>query len=264
MYQSKQHISINAATDFKGLNPPVKFRAGDITGWQRLEDAYDWQALLHDLTPANNLKENRVFKVGSLVIKRYPLRFLHADRCLNAFKAALALEKLQISHPQAVAYLKQGGYSYFVSLYLPCSDTINGFFASLGHDSARWRGITNRFALWMAEIHSKNIFQRDFKSCNVLYSNGDFWLVDLEGVRLRKPAAKEKIYNLAQLNASLGKHVSLKNRLRFLNTYAKNQNIPQSQKRDIIKQIWDITLTKNTAYYDLSPEDILPRLLHTT
>lgn len=218
----------------------------------------DWPAVIQALTPANNLKENRVFRVGDLVIKRFPLRFLHADRCLAAFRMSGELKKREVNHPHAVAYLKGGGYSYFASQWLENAVTVNEYFSGLARDPVLKRRRIHELAMWVAKLHDLDIYQRDFKSCNILVHDHAFRMVDLEGVRLRKPSEHDKIYNLAQLNASMSRYVSLKDRLLFWSAYAENCRIPRAQWRGVWQRIWDVLLKKNTAYYDLVPEDLWP------
>lgn len=244
---------------FKQTGEFMQFKAGALQGLVRRNVTVDWAGLLEHLTPETNIKENRVFVVNGMVIKRFPLRFLHADRCFTAFKMAFELEMRQIDTPPRMAYLKKGRYSYYVSAFLEGSATVNEYFSGLSGRAAFKRRMIHALARWVSNVHAQNLYQRDFKSCNILCCNDVFYMVDLEGIRLRAPAFDDKIYNLAQLNASMGKYVSLKDRLRFLAVYAAMQNIPQAEKRAIIQKIWDIMLQKNTAYYGLNPEDLKPR-----
>lgn len=227
-------------------------------GFVRNGSDIDWRQLPAALSKAINLKENRVFLMDNLVVKRFPLRFLHADRCLNAFKMAFELQKRGIGTPHNIAYLKKGRYSYYISAYLENSVTVNACFSAMDNCPEHKRRQTHKFACWVSFVHNQDIFQHDFKSCNILCRDNEFYMVDLEGVRLRAPAFDDKIYNLAQLNASMSKHVTLRDRLRFFAVYAREQKIPTAQKRAVLQKIWNIMLKKNTAYYDLAPMDLWP------
>lgn len=230
-------------------------------GWQgfvRTDSCFNWQQMPGLLNTAAVLKEDRVFLANDVVIKRFPLRFLHADRCFNAFKMAFELQKRGINTPQNIAYLKKGRYSYYISAYLPNAVTVNEYFSAMQGCSTHNRRQIRKFAQWVGFVHSQDVFQHDFKSCNVLCADNEFYMVDLEGVRLRTPAFNDKVYNLAQLNASMSKYVTLRDRLRFFAVYAREQKLPPAERRVVLQKIWDVMLKKNTAYYDLAPEDIWP------
>lgn len=243
---------------FKRTSEFTVLKKDGLRGFARRGFSMDWKELLNSLTAETNIKENRVFMVNDLVIKRFPLRFLHADRCFTAFKMAYELESRNINTPQRMAYLKQGRYSYYVSSYLQNSVTVNEYFSGLKNEPALKRRMMRAFALWVSDVHNQDIYQHDFKSCNVLCLNEAFYMVDLEGIRLRRPTFDDKVYNLAQLNASMSKYVTLRGRLRFFMVYAAAQNIPANERREIWRKIWEIMLKKNTAYYDLTPDDITP------
>jgi hypothetical protein len=65
----------------------------------------------------------------------------------------------------------------------------------------------------MRKFHDINVWQRDFKSSNILCRNSDYFMVDLDGVRIRRLNDYHKIYKLAQLNASISNAISIKDRL---------------------------------------------------
>ena len=229
-----------------------------LSGRARAGAGVDWNRVLASLSAENSIKEERVFLVDNLVVKRYPLRFLHADRCRIAFKMAFELQKRNINTPRSTAYLKKGRYSYYASAYLANAVTVNEYFSAMRGYSTPKRRRINGFAQWVSFVHNQDVFQHDFKSCNILFSDGEFYMVDLEGVRLRAPAFDDKVYNLAQLNASMGKYVTLRDRLRFFAAYAREQKLVPAERRAVLQKIWDVMLKKNTAYYDLAPTDLWP------
>ena len=80
-------------------------------------------------------------------------------------------------------------------------------------------------------------------------------MVDLDGVRIRHLSRQNKIYNLAQLNASVSNAITIKDRLRFYHHYSADRPLARLQRRAVYRKVWNITRTKNTALYDLFPEN---------
>ena len=90
-----------------------------------------------------------------------------------------------------------------------------------------------------------------FKSSNILCRDSDYFMIDLDGVRIRRLSDHNKIYNIAQLNASISNAVSIKDRLRFYHYYAADLQPSRQQRRAVYRKVWEITKTKNTKLYDL-------------
>jgi hypothetical protein len=82
-------------------------------------------------------------------------------------------------------------------------------------------------------------------------------MVDLDGVRIRRLSEQNKIYNLAQLNASVSNAVSIKDRLRFYHYYSADFQPTRPQRRRVYRQVWEITQTKNTKIYDLDFAELI-------
>jgi len=76
-------------------------------------------------------------------------------------------------------------------------------------------------------------------------------MIDLDGVRIRRLKERDRITNIAQLNASLSNAVTLKDRLRFFSYYTAGKMLSRRRRRENYKAIWDITKTKGTTYYGL-------------
>jgi hypothetical protein len=111
--------------------------------------------------------------------------------------------------------------------------------------------------LWLRTFHDTDVWQRDFKSSNILCRESDFFMVDLEGVRIRRLSDRNKIYNLAQLNASVSNAISIKDRLRFYHYYSADLQPTRQQRRAVYRKVWDITKTKNTKIYDLDFAELI-------
>ena len=119
------------------------------------------------------------------------------------------------------------------------------------------RQALKKLALWLRTFHDSDVWQRDFKSSNILCRESDFFMVDLEGVRIRRLSDRNKIYNLAQLNASVSNAISIKDRLRFYHYYSADLQPTRQQRRAVYRKVWDITKTKNTKIYDLDFAELI-------
>jgi hypothetical protein len=80
-------------------------------------------------------------------------------------------------------------------------------------------------------------------------------MIDLDSVRIRRMTDRDRIINLAQLNASLSNTVTVKDRLRFFRHYSADKPESRHRRRKRYEEIWDITKTKGTSYYGLYLED---------
>ncbi len=77
-----------------------------------------------------------------------------------------------------------------------------------------------RLARDLHRMHARGVFHGDLKATNVLVRGGDFLFVDLDAVRFREELTeRERILNLAQLNASLAPPLTRTDRVRFLRAY---------------------------------------------
>jgi tRNA A-37 threonylcarbamoyl transferase component Bud32 len=133
---------------------------------------------------------------------------------------------------------------------------LNAYLSALS-DEKNKRQALKKLALWLRRFHDTDVWQRDFKSSNILCRNSDYFMVDLDGVRIRRLSAQNKIYNLAQLNASVGNAISIKDRLRFYHYYSADIQPTRQQRRAVYRQVWDITKTKNTKIYDLDFAELI-------
>jgi hypothetical protein len=90
----------------------------------------------------------------------------------------------------------------------------------------------------------------------VLCRNDNYFLIDLDGVKIRRLSEENKIINLAQLNASLSNAVTIKDRLRFYYYYSADGNPSRQKRREVYQKVWEITQTKNTANFGLTIEKL--------
>ena len=222
----------------------------------RKKDVF-WGAkeLRQALEVGKTIKPNRVIAFHDVCIKIHHRKFFHKDRCLASWRISQALEVLHIPVPRSLGYLIMNGYSYFLSEFLIDSILLNDYLSSLT-DQRQKRRALEKLASWVRKIHDRNVWQRDFKSSNILCRNGDYFMVDLDGVKIHRLSEKEKLVNLAQLNASLSNAIALRDRLRFYYYYTAGSRPSRVERRAIYRKVWDITKTKNTSIFNLDIEKL--------
>ena len=230
----------------------------DLKGFKRRDFPWSVAQLHHALQKAVAIKTGRVFRYQAACIKRHRRKIFHQDRCLTSWKMSHTLAVRGVSAPQALGYFKLAGHSLFVSEFLDDSMLLNDYLSAL-NDAGQKRSVLKKLAHWLNKIHSLNIWQRDFKSRNVLCRDDEFFLLDLEGVKIRRLSRNNRIVNLAQLNASVSQVVTLKDRLRFFHHYWTDEKLSRNQRRAIYAKIWGISKTKSTKHYNLDLDALLHR-----
>ncbi len=90
----------------------------------------------------------------------------------------------------------------------------------------RWRDLIDRLARLVADLHRRQISQRDLKAANVLVQltaeGPALWLIDLVGITVHgKLSQTRRVQNLARLHASFhhDPRLTRSDRVRFLRTY---------------------------------------------
>ena len=231
----------------------------DLRGYRRRDFIWDAPQVHRALQQAIMIKPDHVFRFQSVCIKRHRRKIFHQNRCLNSWKMSQALAVRRISVPRALGYFKIDKDNLFLSEFLVDSMQLNGYLSSL-RDIRQKRVALKKLAVWILKIHTQNIRQRDFKSSNVLCRDGEYFLLDLEGVKIRRLSRDRRIVNLAQLNASVSNVITLKDRLRFFHFYAVDEKISRDQRRAIYEKVWEISKTKSTKFYNLDLEKLKPFL----
>ena len=97
------------------------------------------------------------------------------------------------------------------------------------------RNFIKAFAFWVCQLHQKNIYHQDMKTCNILVSENretwNFHLLDLEDILLDEKINEKKLFkNLLQLNTSTPKIITTRGRLRFFKEYMRLNPIIKEQK----------------------------------
>jgi tRNA A-37 threonylcarbamoyl transferase component Bud32 len=228
----------------------------DFRGFRRRDFLWGKADLQAALAHGTKIKDDRLIAYKNVCVKINPQRRFHQDRALASWKMSRAIAVRGIDVPLALAYFALPGTTYFLSVFHGDSRDLNDYLSALTKKEKK--GALNRFADWLRTCHGLNIWQRDFKSTNVLVRDNQFMMVDLEGVSIRKnlPWGK-KLINLAQLNASISHRLTVKDRLRFFHFYCGTTLPSRGKRRRAYKKIWKITKKKNTLPFNLDLEQLL-------
>jgi tRNA A-37 threonylcarbamoyl transferase component Bud32 len=251
-YRSRVKRCFKNSTEFEILSHQP------LSGYRRRAFGWTAQDLRNALDKGVTLKPDSVRCYQDVCVKIHHRKLFHRDRCLNSWKMSRVLDVRNIMVPQALAYFRTEGKSYFLSQYLQECVGLNEYLSSIRKADQK-RAALKKLAQWLKRIHRLGIWQHDLKSSNVLHYRGEYVLIDLDGVCLRRLSHHHKIMNLAQLNASLSNAVSLKDRLRFYSYYLERETAPRIQRRALYQKVWQITTQKNTMNFDLDLEKLCPR-----
>ena len=245
LYRSRAKRCCKNSTEYE-----VMSRKDGVRGYKQRDFQWSIQDCRAALDHGEIIKNGTVVHYQGICLKTTPRSLLHKNRCLTAWKMNRALKVRGVNVPEALAYFQDNCKNYYLTKYYNESLTLNEYLSSL-NDKDKKKAALKSLADWIRHIHSLNIWQRDFKSSNVLVASDKFMMVDLESVQIcHKLTLKKKVTNLAQLNASISSAISLKDRLRFFHYYC--QELPsKSTRRMIYDEILKITKKKNTSHFGL-------------
>ena len=210
-----------------------------------------WQAL----EKGQPLKGSHVISYKAVCIKTHLRRLFHENRCLTSWKMSQALDVRGITVPRALGYLAIDNVSYFVSELLDDRLHLNTYLSSISDERTKRRAL-KKLALLLRKFYDTRVWQRDFKSDNILCRDGEYYMLDLDSVKIRRISEQKKTTNLAQLNASVSNAVTVKDRLRFFYYYSADHHSTRQQRRAVYRKVWAITRTKNTSIYNLDIEKL--------
>ena len=245
-----KHIKSRTKRCLKNTSEFEAIKSGGQKIYKRRD--FKWKAadILHALENGVDLKERKVFAYESVCIKIHAKGRFHKDRCLASWINSRTLDMHGIDIPRALGYFRFNHKSYFIAEYFKDGVPLYKFVPTLA-EAENKRAIIKQLARWVRNIHNHAIWQKDFNSTNLLYSGSRFILLDLDNIRFGRLTETQKIYNLAQLNASISDSIRLRDRVRFLYHYFDGQWPERDRRRAIYGKIWEITLTKNTAVFGL-------------
>jgi len=249
-YRSRSKRCIKNSSEFEVL------KKRHLRGYVRRGFSWGAPELQQAAAQGTFLKGSHVIGYEGVCIKKQARKFFHQNRCLASWKMSRALEVRGIAAPRALGYFKTRGQRWFLAELLGDRLHLNAYLSAQSDEKAK-RQALKKLALWLKTFHDTDVWQRDFKSSNILCRNSNYFMVDLDGVRIRRLSEQNKIYNLAQLNASVSNAVSIKDRLRFYHYYSADFQPTRPQRRRVYRQVWEITQTKNTKIYDLDFAELI-------
>ena len=258
-HHRQRHYRSRAKRCCKNSTQFVIVKRSDLYGYKRRGFSWGATELKSALMKATTIKSGRILLFKRTCIKIHRKRLFHRDRGLASWKMSRELEVRQVRVPRALGYFVFEGNSYFLSEYIQGSVHPNEYLSSL-QGWQKKRRVLRQLACWLKNIHTQNIWQRDFKSTNILWQNNEYFMLDLESVKIRRLSKLNKITNLAQLNASISNAISLKDRIRFLHYYWANENLSRNQRRAVYRMVWDISKNKNTKDFGLDLTLLEPRM----
>jgi len=250
-FRSRSKRCCKNSTQFEILN------SRPLHGYKRRDFNWTLQQLQAAQITGKVIKPGRVFAYKGICVKQQRKKILHRDRCLASWKMSHALAVRGVPVPQALGYFAENRRRFFLNEYLIDGIHLNDYLSALTDAGAKRRTLKN-LALWLKQFHDNGIWQRDFKSNNMLFRNGEFFMVDLDDVKISRLSDQKKIINLAQLNASVGNAVTLRDRLRFYYYYAADNQPTKQVRREVYRRVWEITRTKQTDIYELDLERLWP------
>ena len=205
------------------------------------------------------VKENRF--IGFFYLLKNLFRKSRAMRSWIAANGML-VRKIETPLPCAVIERKRGLFitkSFIVTKYVTGANEINDYInifrnTSVKHNKASF---VKACALFLRKVHDAGVYHTDWKSNNLLVTNNlenswNFHLVDLDLVLLReKLSFYHRANNLAQLNASISSIMTVKDRMKFFNFYAKGTSL-YSERKKYYRKIIAIGKTKSTKPYGIT------------
>lgn len=103
----------------------------------------------------------------------------------------------------------------------------------------------HRLARIVRRMHDRGVFHADLKAANVLIGRGRIVVVDLDRVRFSLDVPeKDRMFNLAQLNAAVTAPLTRSDRLRFLDAYLGNCRTLWMKRASWIREIMRMTVAR--------------------
>ncbi len=131
------------------------------------------------------------------------------------------------------------------------------------NDLEEKRDFIRQFGRWLAELHKREIYHRDMKTCNLVASgergHWRFVLLDLEDVRFDASVSEEEVFkSLLQLNTSAPREATRTDRLRFFKEYL-NSNPLVLDHRLFLRRLIEESRKRGLVY--VSPEGVVTESL---
>lgn len=236
-YRSRGKRCFKNSTDF------VIVKNNELRGYKRRSFIWGAKELREALEKGKVIKPRRIITYNGVWIKIHHRKLFNPDRCLASWKMSRALEVRNIYTPRSLGYFKIDGKSFFLSEYLVEGILLDDYLSSL-KDKLQKRLAIKELALWLKKVHDCNIWHKEFKSSSILCQNGHYYIVDLDGVGIRRLTEDDKIGFFNQLNASMSDVITCKDRLRFYYYYSADKIPSRQQRRKIYRKVWDLKSSK--------------------
>jgi tRNA A-37 threonylcarbamoyl transferase component Bud32 len=201
----------------------------------------------------NGVRRPVIYKRFRVTVAHDPwLAFLRQPPALRSWSAGHALRDRGLPTPAPLLVLhrrRRGLYreGYLLTDKVPNAVDLRAAAARLlalpaATARCRLRGLIDRLAMLVRDLHERGLGHRDLKAANILVQDqagapdgprlgpvffgddGPLWLIDLAGVsRQRKISRNRRVQNLARIHASFYSHPGLtrSDKLRFLRAYLR-------------------------------------------
>jgi serine/threonine protein kinase len=126
-------------------------------------------------------------------------------------------------------------------------------------DFSEKRRFIRTCATWLADLHRREIFHKDMKTCNIIACEREgswsFCLLDLEDVTLNKRVKEKELFrSLLQLNTSTPRTITRADRVRFLEEYLR-KNPVVSDPKPFLKRLVEESHKRGLVY--VSPQGVV-------
>ena len=126
-------------------------------------------------------------------------------------------------------------------------------------DFSEKRRFIRTCAAWLADLHRREIFHQDMKTCNIIACEREelwhFYLLDLEDVTLNKRVKEKELFrSLLQLNTSTPRTMTRADRVRFLEEYLRKNPVVDNPKL-FLKRLVEESHKRGLVY--VSPQGVV-------
>lgn len=186
------------------------------------------------------------------------------SRAMKSWIAAngLMIRGIETPVPQAIVERKWGPFiveSFFITRWLQDATQLNNYVQTLyGSNSIQKKeAFIKTFAQVIQKLHRQGIYHADLKSNNILVTElrddrWGFYLIDLDRVLFKKTISfYQRANNLAQINASVSRIITIKDRFKFFHFYARGTSFFNERKK-YYRKILEISRTKKTKPYGIT------------